>query len=192
MGRNKRLFLENEKLKRTWLCNFIRWCCYVVLILYAFLFANSGDFIKPMWMVPMALCIASVSGMFTAGAVGIVCGFLMDISGGTLIGYRAMVLFLLCMAMSILYDRMMQQHFLNTLIFTAIAAFLITGFDFVFRYWIWEYDHLAYLYTHYSLRILLYTVLSAVVCHPVFRLIHKFFLPARKQTVEKKVKSMDE
>ena len=191
MRRNKRL-LPEQKRKHPKLRNTIRWMLYVLLIFFAFVFANSGDFLKPMLLIPIALSVSSVSSGITAGFVGLVCGFLMDVCGGTLLGYRALLLFLFCMATSVLYDRMFRQHFLNTLLFTAAAAFLITGFDYIFRYAIWGYDHVSYLYTHYSLRILLYTILSAMVLHPIFALIHKFLLPQRKRTLEQTVKPIEE
>lgn len=172
--------------------NVFRWIIYILLIFFAFIFANSGDFIKPYLLIPISLCISSVSDLRTSAIVGLCCGFLMDMSGGTLLGYRALLLFLMCMITAVLYDRFMQQHFVNTLLFTAVATFIVTGLDFIFRYAIWEYDHLFYLYTHYSLRILLYTVISAAILHPIFLLIHKFLLPPRKRVVEETVKAMDE
>ncbi len=187
MRRNNLPFPKAER-KHPILRNGIRWALYLLLIFGAFIFANSGDFLKPLLLIPIALGISSVSGSITAGIIGLVCGFLMDISSGTLLGYRALVLFLICIAASILYDRLFRLHFLNTLLFTAVTAFLVTGLDYIFRYWIWGYDHVSYLYTHYSLRILLYTTASAIVFHLIFALIHRFLLPERKRTLERTVK----
>lgn len=192
MRQNKRMLLPTRKKKRTRLCNTIRWILYILLILLAFLLANTGDYIKPLLLIPIAFCISSVSGTFVSGAVGIVCGFLMDISSGTLLGYHAIALFLFCMLISVLYDRLMQQRFFNLVFFTAIAAFLITGSDFIFCYAIWGYRHVSYLYLHYSLPCLFYTIISSMVYYPIFYVIHQNLLPERKRTVEKTVKPIEE
>ena len=131
--------------------NVFRWILYGLLILLAFIFSTSGDYTKPLLMIPIALCISSVSKEAVAGGVGIVCGFCMDVTTGSLPGYHAILLFLLCMLTALLYDRLMQRRYFNMLLFTAVVTFLVTGADFVFRYAMWGYDHMAMIYTHYML-----------------------------------------
>lgn len=192
MHRNKLKPLTEKPLKHPKLRNGIRWGLYILLIFLAFVTANAGDFRKPLLLIPVALCISSVSGMAVSGLVGSICGFLLDISCGTLPGYHAILLFLLCMLTSRLYDRLMQQRFLNMLLFTSAAAFLITGSDFVLQYAIWGYDHVSQLYLHHSLPCLAYTALSTCICYPIFWWIHKHFLPARRRTLKKTLKPMEE
>ncbi len=192
MRQNRRTLLPSKKKKRTRLHNAIRWGLYLLMILIAFLISNTGDYTKPLLLIPIALSIASVSGSYVSGTVGIICGFLMDISSGTLLGYHAIAMFLFCLAVSTLYDRLMQQRFLNLVFFTAIAAFLITGMDFIFCYAIWGYENVSYLYIHYSLPCVLYTTISGGVLYPIFSLIRRHLLPRRKRTVEKTVKPMEE
>lgn len=176
--------------RRQNLRNVIRWALYVLCILIAFLLANTGDYAKPIFLIPIALCISSVSGSITAGSIGIACGFLLDISSGTLLGYHAILLFLLCLATSLLYDRLMQQRFLNMVFFTLIAAFFVTGSDYIFRYAIWGHENVSHIYLHYSLPCVLYTGISGAVCYPIFFCIHRFLLPKRRRTVEKTLKPM--
>lgn len=192
MRRNKRTLPASQKPKRQNLRNVIRWILYFFCIFLAFVTANSGDTIKPLLLIPVALCISSVSSMIVSGGIGILCGLLLDISCGTLPGYHAILLFLLCMATAMLYDRLMQQRFLNMVIFTAIAAFLITGCDFIFQYALWGYENVSHLYVHHSLPCLLYTTISGAVCYPIFFLIHRFLLPKRRRTIEKKLKPLEE
>lgn len=192
MRQSKQLFLPPKKKRRTRLRNVVRWILYVLLILLAFLLANTGDYLKPLLLIPIAFCISSVSGTIVSATVGIVCGLLMDISTGTLLGYHTIVLFVFCMLISVLYDRLMQQRFLNLVLFTAIASFFITGCDYIFRYAIWSYDNVSYLYLHHSLPCMVYTIISSMVCYPIFSLIHKGLLPPRKRTVEKTVKPIEE
>lgn len=192
MGRNKHLLPVPKKPKRQKLRNVIRWVLYVFLALLAFLVAAAGDYIKPMLLIPIALCISSVHGTVIAGGVGIVCGLLMDIVSGTLPGFHAIPMFLMCMGISVLYDRLMQQRFLNLVFFTLLASFLMTGSDYIFQYAIWGYDNVSLIYVHYALPCMLYTVIGGAVCYPVFQLIHRFLLPQRRRKVERTLKPMSE
>ncbi len=191
MGNNR--FLPNAKApNRVRLRHTIRWLLYLLCIFLAFVTANAGDNTKPLLLIPIALCISSVSGAVISGIVGIFCGLLLDISSSTLEGYHAIALFLICIATSVLYDRMMMQRFWNMVIFTLIATFLVTGLDYIFLYAIWGYENVSYLYVHQILPCILYTTIAGGICYPVFALIHKFFLPKRKRTIEKRVKPLEE
>ena len=127
-----------------------------------------------------------------SGAIGIICGLLLDISCGTLPGYHGILLFLICLVISRLYDRLLLQRFWNMVFLTAAAAFLVTGFDFLFQYAIWGYDNVSHLYLTYSLPCLAYTAISSIVIYPIFALMHRFLLPKRRRAIEKKLKPLEE
>lgn len=190
MRKTKRLVPVRKKAQRRTLCNVLRWSIYLLLMLLAFVTASAGDYVKPLWLIPISFCIASVHGTVIAAVTGILCGLLMDISCGTLPGYHGILLFLMCMLISILYDRLMQQRFWNLVFFTGIAAFLVTSLDYIFQYAIWGYDNVSLIYVYYALPCLLYTLLSCIVCYPVFRLIHRFLLPQRKRTVQRTIQPL--
>lgn len=192
MRQTKRKQLSRRSVRRPRLRNTIRWILYVLFIFLAFVTANGGDFIKPLLLIPVALCIASVSGTVVSGGIGILCGLLLDISCGTLPGYHGILLFLICLFTSRLYDRFLLQRFWNMMFLTAAVSFVVTGLDFVFQYAIWGYDNVFRLYLHHQLPCLGYTVLSSVVIYPIFALIHHFLLPKRRRTIEKKHKPMEE
>ena len=103
MRQSKRKFLTQKPVRRPKLRNVIRWGLYAVCIFLAFVTANGGDFTKPLLLIPIALCISSVSGAVVSGGIGILCGLLLDISCGTLAGYHGILLFLICLA--VLYVR---------------------------------------------------------------------------------------
>ncbi len=192
MARNKLLLAVSKKPKRQKLRSVILWVLYSILILMAFVLGTAGDYVKPLLLLPIALCISSVCSTAVAGGIGIACGLLIDISYGTLLGYHAIPLFLICMGVSLLYDRLMQQRLLNLVFFTLVAAFLITGSDYIFQYAIWGYENVSQIYVKNSLPCLVYTVISSVVYYPIFRLMHRFLLPPRRRKVERTVKPIDD
>ncbi|MFR0949758.1 MAG: hypothetical protein ACLSFT_03860 [Ruminococcus callidus] len=113
-----------------------------------------------------------------------------DISCGTLAGYHG-ILFP-DLSGGFLYVRPSAAAVLDLIWLTAVAAFVVTGFDFVFQYAIWGYHQVSQLYLHHTLPCLAYTVISSMICYPVFSLIHRFLLPKRRRTIEKKLKPMEE
>ena len=83
MRQSKRKFLTQKPVRRPKLRNVIRWGLYAVCIFLAFVTANGGDFTKPLLLIPIALCISSVSGAVVSGGIGILFGT----TGGYIIGF---------------------------------------------------------------------------------------------------------
>ena len=83
MRQSKRKFLTQKPVRRPKLRNVIRWVLYAVCIFLAFVTANGGDFTKPLLLIPIALCISSVSGAVVSGGIGILFGT----TGGYIIGF---------------------------------------------------------------------------------------------------------
>lgn len=170
----------------------IRWCLYFVLIFIAFILGASGNYVKPMLLLPIALCIASVSGLCSAGVIGIICGLLLDINSDVTPGFHAILFFLICLGISTLYQKLMKQKFLNMLLFTVLAAGIITGVQFLFLYALWDYKDVIVVYRAELLPCILYTAVSVCIYYPIFSLIHRFFLIPRKQKIEKTVKPIED
>ena len=178
---------ENRPLK-----HIFRWLCYLLFFFGAFLFATSGDFKKPVLLLPAALCIAAVSEPLIAASVGIFCGLLMDMTQNTFLGCHAIELMLFSIAVSLLFDRLLMLRFFNMLWLTALCAWIFHSLDFLFSYVIWRYEGLSYLYVHHTLLCAALTTGSLLLIYPLFALIHKFFLPRRLRKIERRVKDYDE
>ncbi len=192
MPSRNNLILSSPKNPHAGVKNFFRYLIYIILLFLSFILAGTGDYIKPLYLIPLAIGIASVSPLGIAGSAGIICGFFMDMSSNSPLGYHALLLFLICMGISILYDRLLTGHFFNYFLLNAAAAFVIITCDFCFRYALWGYAHLSYYYTHYCLRCLLYTIIVSVFFYLIFLLVHHFLLPPRKRRLEKNVKPLAE
>ncbi len=172
--------------------NVCRYVLYLVFIFVAFIFSTTGDFRKPILMIPIVIGISSASNPAVAGGAGILCGLLTDISTSSLFGYHALVFFLIALAVQSLYHYYWSNHILLFLLSTGVASLVVTGLDFLFRYAVWGFSNLAYYYTHYALVYCLYTVISSVVLYLLFFLIHHFLRSTQKIVAERKVKSIEE
>ena len=81
----------------------VRWLLYYLVIFISFLIMTSGTLLKPILLVPIAICIAIDNNQYASVLTGAVCGFLIDISCGKLFGYNAVILSFFCIVVSLLF-----------------------------------------------------------------------------------------
>ena len=167
----------------------LRWILYGLLVLFAFVIAAAGNHIKPLLLIPIALCISSTCKDVPAVGVGIVCGFLLDISCGKLLGYNAIILLALCLCVSLLYTNLLQQRLLNMLVLTAVGSFLQAGLDFFFSYVIWGYDHVNQIFLTVTIPSWLATVIATIPIYYLFRLIAHCLSPKQNRIIRESTHS---
>lgn len=161
----------------------IRWILYVMLVLLAFVLAAAGNYVKPLLLLPIAFCISSYCKDTVAIGVGIVCGFLLDISCGKLPGFNAIIMLALCLTVSLLYTHLLQQRLLNMLLLTAVGSFLQIGLDFIFYYAIWGYDHVNQIFLSYTIPSWYATVIASIPIYLIFRLIQRCLTPKKNRII---------
>ena len=140
----------------------VKWLAYALLIAVCFFAETSGSYVKPLLLIPAALCISSHTGEIQSAAVGTVCGLLLDIACGKLLGYNAVWLVICCVAVSLLHNYYLREKLLSMLILTAICTTLQGYLDFVFYYAIWGHDDVALVYTHYLLPSGIMTIIASI------------------------------
>lgn len=162
----------------------IRWIFYWMLILIATGIMAAGDGIKPMLLIPIALCIASTVKEGAAIFMGIVCGFLIDLSCDKLLGFHAIFFMLVCMIASQLYTHLLQKRLLNMLLFTTIVCLLQSALDFFFYYAIWNYENILQILYYNKLPSFLYTLIATCVLYGIFHFVHERLMPNSNHTIE--------
>ncbi len=146
----------------------VQWIVFGLLIAFAFVTAAAGSHLKPLLLLPLALCISSHTGEIQATAVGMVCGFLTDISCGKLLGYNAILFVVFCVTVSLLYTYVLRQKLLNILILAAVFILLQGYLDYLFYYAIWEYENVILIYTNVILPVNALTLFStACLYYPI-------------------------
>lgn len=154
--------MQNEVTARYMILQIVKWVSYALLIGLCFLAETSGSYVKPLLLIPAALCISSHTGEIQATAVGAACGLLLDIACGKLIGYNAVWLVICCVAVSLLHSYYLREKLLNMLILTLICTTLQGYLDFIFYYAIWGHDDVALVYTRVLLPSGIMTVIASV------------------------------
>lgn len=163
----------------------VQWILFAGLILLCYLFETSGSYRKPLVLIPAALCISSHTGEVQAMMVGTICGLLLDLACGKLLGCNAIVLIIFCVMVSLLYRYLLKQKLLNMLFLITICA-AVQGFvDYVFYYAIWNYPDVELILEHIIIPCGVMTVISGIVFYFAVRKIAEFCQSHRVQKLEK-------
>ena len=165
----------------------LRWIIYYLLIFLCFIIMTSGTLYKPVLLVPLAIGIAVNNNMYGSAVTGAVCGFLTDICCGKLFGYNAVILAFFCIAVNLLFELYLKDRFINYMIMTTVASFLQCWLDYKFYYQIWGYENVGRIFRRVSLKIWLYTVISAVFIFLVLKLVNRLLMPREHLTIEEAI-----
>lgn len=166
-----------------------RWLLYYVLIFFSFIIMTSGTSLKPILLIPVALCIAVGNNQIASAVTGAVCGFLIDISTGKLFGYNAVVLTFFCIVVSLAFELYLRNKFLNVLLASAIVSFLLGLLDYKFYYEMWNYDNVERIFSSVTIPVWIYTVISSVFIFLIIKLINHFLMPKEHLTLEEAIKT---
>ena len=162
----------------------LRWTLYYVLIFFSFIIMTSGTWRKAVLLVPIALAIAVNNNQYGSVVTGAICGFLIDIACGKLFGYNAVILAFFCIVVSLLFELYLRNKFVNFMLITAAVSYIQCRLDYRFYYKIWNYENVERIFVRHSLRIWIYTVISAVFVYLIIKLINHFLMPKNHLTIE--------
>ena len=150
---------------------------------------TSGTWLKPVLLVPAAICIAKNNDQMPAAFTGAFCGFLIDIACGRLYCYNAVLLTVFCVAVSLMFDLWLRSKFINYMWLTILVSYLQCWLDYKFYYQIWNYDNVENIFVHVTLRVWLYTIISSVILYFLFKLVDHFLMPKEHLTIEEVIKT---
>ncbi|MCD7890913.1 MAG: hypothetical protein LUG26_03835 [Ruminococcus sp.] len=167
----------------------VRWLLYYVLIFFSFVFMTSGTLLKPVLLIPIAVCISVNNNQIGSAVTSAVCGFLIDISCDKLIGYNAVILTVFSIIISLLFELYLRYKFINVLIATAVVSFIQGWLDYKFYYEIWNYDNVELIFSEITIPVWIYTVLSTVFIFLIIKLINHFLMPKEHLSLEEVIKT---
>lgn len=149
----------------------IRWILYYLMLSIAYLYMTTSRIVDhmPLFLIPIALCVAMVEEPFASAVTGCAAGIMIDSAQGTLIGVNAILMLWVCLFASLLFAVVMRRHIFNILLLS-LAATLIQGLlHYVFSYMIWDYDPDGKMLVREFLPPMAYTVLSTVFFYYVIK-----------------------
>ena len=71
---------------------FLRWTFYSALLLLFYLWETNPLFVRfsPLLIIPLATAVAMYEGELAAGVFGVVCGLMIDMASGTILGFSSL------------------------------------------------------------------------------------------------------
>lgn len=133
---------SRRKRSRSQIC---KWACYVGLMLLGAVLQTTPGLLqfgsaKPLWLLPLALAVATYEGEFAGAIFGMVCGLMWDYTAGRTVGMLALELMVLCFGCSILVQLYLKESKRNYTILTAGAALIVLALDWLFFYYMPGYS----------------------------------------------------
>jgi len=150
---------------------------------------TGGTVLKPVLLVPVAVCISLRNDVMPSAFTGGFCGLLIDICTGRLFGYNAVLLTVFCTAVNLLFEFYLRNKFVNFLWVNAVVSALQCALDYEFYYKIWNYENTENILMHVTLKVWAYTVISSVFVYLLLKVIDILFIPKEHFTIEEVIKN---
>ena len=151
----------------------IKWGIYAVLLLLLYCIQTAPSLltihhVKPVLLIPLAVCIALYEGEVGSAVFGLVTGFLWDFASGKVFGFYGMVLMICCLLAALLSMYLVRVNVINALL--AVGAVSCSIWNFLFYYLIWGFSGVWLSFVQ-LLFTSLYTTVFAVPLFYLIRLI---------------------
>lgn len=122
----------------------IKWSIYSLLLLLLYCIQTAPSLltihhIKPVLLIPLAVCIALFEGEIGSAVFGLIAGFLWDFAAGKVFGFYGMVLMICCLLTALLSMYLMRVNVVNALLSVGAVSLVCNIWNFLFYYLIWGF-----------------------------------------------------
>lgn len=151
---------------------FLRWFFYslCLIILYSVMSCGAFGLWQPYLIFALAIGVSMREQEFSSSIFGIFCGFMLDISAGTLFGFFAVCVMPCCFLTSLLSRNLIKANLLNHLLFTGGTALFSFAMYYLFNYVIWSTEGRELILT----KILLPSFAATLVTAPLMYFLTRF------------------
>ncbi|MGN0614032.1 MAG: hypothetical protein ACI4JB_09065 [Porcipelethomonas sp.] len=167
----------------------VRWTIYIFLIFVSAILINVGRGVKPIYFIPLCICICMNEGEYTSAVLGGVCGLIIDEAyGRTFFGFSSVFLIAFSVGSTIIFRHFLFKNGINVVIMTAVCTFIYQILDYFFYYAMWDYEGAGYVFSDISVPCILYTILVSPVIYLIVKQVVRRFYPKKAKTIEEAMK----
>ena len=167
----------------------IRWAIYIFLIFVSSVLINVGQSVKPIYFIPLCLCICMNEGEYTSAVLGGICGLIIDeASGHTFFGFSSIIMIAFCVGSVLIFRHLLFKNIFNIVILTGVCTFIYQLLIYFFYYAMWDYEGAGYVFSDISIPCIFYTVLISPIIYLIVKQISKRFYPKIAKTIEEAMK----
>ena len=180
--------LKRKKEKRN---TVIRWILYILLTVISYIYMTTAPqklfmIRTPLFVIPMAMCVAMFEEPFDSAIMGCAAGLLLDTAQGTLIGLSGIIMLWCCLGASLLFHFFMRRHIINIIALNAAAVFAQGIIHYFFYYAIWEYDSAGKIFTREFLPVMIGTIIAVIPFFFIVRFLSRHFGIIDESYIEEK------
>ncbi len=182
---NKQRMTRAEKIRY---CAIARWSIYIFMIFVSVIIMNIGQNVKPIFLIPICICICMNEGEYPSAVLGGICGLLIDFSLGRIFGYSSIFMIAFCVATVLLFKHLLIQNVINIIWLTALFTGIYEILDYFLFYAMWSYEGAGYVFGEICMPCILYTTLFSPFVWLFIKPVQKRFYPKRAKTIEEAMK----
>lgn len=160
-----------------------RYFSYFLEILVLFMIQETPGLIpeifgqRPVFLIPVVLCIALFENELPALFIGVLAGLLIDSGIGGVLGFHGLLLGVCCYFISVMAANLIRTNFLTALLVCAVGVVLVMVLQWVFYFWLAGYEFPEYAFVNYYLPRLVYTFAWTPVTYYFNRALALFLRP---------------
>lgn len=168
---------------------FFRWFFYSLslIILHSVMSCGAFGLWQPYLIFALAIGVSMREQEFSSSIFGIFCGFMLDISAGTLFGFFAVCLMPCCFLTSLLSRNLIKVNILNHLLFTGGTALFSFAMYYLFNYVIWSTEGRELILTKILLPSFAATLVTAPLMYFLTRLLASKFGQEQNENLDEAV-----
>lgn len=179
----KKISRSKARTRKAMLRVFLRWLFYSLALLFFYL-CEVAPLIRgwcPLLIIPLATAVAMNEGELAAGVFGVVCGFMLDVAGGTLIGFSSLWLLICCPVISLLARFWLKSNWVTHLVLNIATVIIMCAMDFLFLHWVWEQEYSGISFVKSLLPAYLWAIVFSVPVYFLVRGISGKFRPKEER-----------
>ncbi len=158
----------------------LKYTVYALILLMLYVLQTDPYFlniahIKPVLVLPFAICIAMFDSQLAGGLFGAFAGILCDTSSSVLFGFQSILYLIICTMVGLLVLHFMQPSVINSLIFVGSGLAVCLFLEYFFYYLMWGYENHSLVLLNHQLPVLVYTLVFTPLIFWMTRKLHRFF-----------------
>lgn len=162
----------------------IKWVLYALVLVLSYVLGQTPRLfelfdLRPVLVLPLAVCVAMFEHEFAGGIFAAVAGILWGCSADAVFGYYAILLLVAGVAAGLICSYGMSPTVVTALLLAAGTALFVGLMDFFFFYVLWDYSKLSVFLLRRMLPTVLLTTASVIPYYYTVRLIHRRLLPPK-------------
>ncbi len=157
-----------------------KYTVYVLFILICYilqetpvLFSIFG--VKPLLVVPAAVCIAVLEGEFAGGLLGAFAGILCDMGGITIFGLNGILMLVMCAACGLIIIFLLRQNMLSAVLLCTAVIFLRGSLEYLVCLAMWGFANVGEYYLRHTLPCIVYSAAVSPLLFLAVKKLHGIF-----------------